>query len=151
MTPVRRRRARRPRAPPGRARGRARAGRRAPAGRAWARWGAGWGGGGWGGRAGAGKPVLGRGGRRPPGPRRWKAAVIGRYLDGENALADGLQDAFGPGQLNLADRGFFSMDRWTRFSGTGADLLWRVKNGAKSLPFRTLHVLQNGSQLGLLR
>ena len=60
------------------------------------------------------------------GTRRWKAAVIGRYLDGENALADGLQDAFGPGQLNLADRGFFSMDRWIRFSAAGADLLWRV-------------------------
>ena len=27
------------------------------------------------------------------------------------------------GMLNLADRGFFSMDRWTRFSGTGAHLL----------------------------
>ena len=32
--------------------------------------------------------------------------MIGRYLDGENALADGLEEHFGPGQLNLADRGF---------------------------------------------
>ena len=39
------------------------------------------------------------------------------------------RDAFGPGQLSLADRGFFSMDRWLRYSGTGAHLLWRVKNG----------------------
>ena len=66
------------------------------------------------------KPLLRLVGLLHSGTRRWKAAVIGRYLDGENALADGLQDAFGPGQLNLADRGFFSMDRWIRFSGAGA-------------------------------
>ena len=63
------------------------------------------------------KPLLRLVGLLHSGTRRWKAAVIGRYLDGENALADGLQDAFGPGQLNLADRGFFSMDRFIRFSG----------------------------------
>jgi hypothetical protein len=43
------------------------------------------------------------------------------------------------------------MDRWLRFSGTGANLLWRVKNGAKSVPFRTLKVLKDGSELVLLR
>ena len=43
------------------------------------------------------------------------------------------------------------MDRWLRFSGTGAHLLWRVKNGAKSVPFRTLCVLKDGSELVLLR
>src|SRR6202167_5357336 len=68
-------------------------------------------------------PLLRLVGLLHPAPRRWKAAVIGRYLDGENALADGLQDAFGPGQLNLADRGFFSMDRFIRFSGTVARLI----------------------------
>ena len=97
------------------------------------------------------KPLLRLVGLLHSGTRRWKAAVIGRYPDGENALADGLQDAFGPGQLNLADRGFFSMDRWIRFSGTGADLLWRVKNCAKSVPFKTLDVLKDGSELVLLR
>ena len=97
------------------------------------------------------KPLLRLVGLLHSGTRRWKAAAIGRYLDGENALADGLQDAFGPGQLNLADRGFLSMDRWLRFSGTGAHLLWRVKNGAKSVPFRTLKVLKDGSELVLLR
>jgi hypothetical protein len=96
------------------------------------------------------KPLLRLVGLLHSGTRRWKAAVAGRYLDGENALADGLQDAFGPGQLNLADRGFLSMDRWTRFSGTGAHLLWRVKNGAKSVPFKTLHLLKDGSELVLL-
>ena len=97
------------------------------------------------------RPLLRLVGLLHSGTRRWRAAVIGRYLDGENALADGLQDAFGPGQLNLADRGFFSMDRWIRFSGTGAHLLWRVKNGAKSVPFRTLKILEDGSELVLLR
>jgi len=64
------------------------------------------------------KPLLRLAGLLHSGTRRWKAAVTGRYLDGENALADGLQDASGPGQLNLADRGFFSMDRFIRFCCT---------------------------------
>jgi hypothetical protein len=97
------------------------------------------------------KPLLRLVGLLHSGTRRWRAAVIGRYLDGENALADGLQDVFGPGQLNLADRGFFSMDRFIRFSGTGAHLLWRMKNGAKCVPFKTLDVLKDGSELVLLR
>jgi hypothetical protein len=97
------------------------------------------------------KPLLRLVGLLHSGTRRWRAAVVGRYLDGENALADGLQDAFGPGQLNLADRGFFSMDRWLRFSGAGAHLLWRVKNGSKCVPFRTLKILKDGSELVLLR
>src|SRR6266566_3230908 len=97
------------------------------------------------------KPLLRPVGLLHSGTRRWKAAVIGRYLDGENALADELEPCFGPGQLNLADRGFFSMDRFIRFSGTGAHLLWRVKNGAKSVPFKTLDVLKDGSELVLLR
>ncbi len=75
------------------------------------------------------------------GSRRWKAAAIGGYHDGENALVDQLQHTLGAGMLNLADRGFFSMDRWLRFSGTGAHLIWRVKNGARSVPFRTVKAL----------
>ena len=43
------------------------------------------------------------------------------------------------------------MNRFIRFSGAGAHLLWRVKNGAKSVPFRTLDVLKDGSELVLLR
>ena len=73
------------------------------------------------------------------GTMRWKAAAIGGYHDGENALADQLEGALGPGQLSLADRGFFSMDRWLRFSGTGAHLLWRVKN---SRPLRPVPAAQ---------
>jgi hypothetical protein len=68
--------------------------------------------------------------------RRWIGAEIGGYHDGENDLADKLEWSFRPGMLNLADRGFFSMDRFLRFSATGAHLAWRVKNGAKCVPSR---------------
>ncbi len=81
---------------------------------------------------------------------RWIGAAIGGYHDGENALADQLEDSFTPGILNLADRGFFSMHRWIRFSGTGADLAWRVKNSAKSVPLKTLETLPDGSELVML-
>ena len=85
------------------------------------------------------------------GSRRWIAAAIGGYCDGENTLADELESSFTPGILNLADRGFFSMDRWIRFSASGVHLAWRVKNGAKSVPFKTLKTLTDGSELVLLR
>lgn len=98
-----------------------------------------------------GKPLLRLVGLLHSASRRWKAAAIGRYRDGENALADELEEYYGPGQLNLADRGFFSMDRWIRFAAAGAHLLWRVKNGAKSVPFKTLKILKDGSELVLLR
>jgi hypothetical protein len=83
--------------------------------------------------------------------RRWIGAGIGGYHDGENALADQLEDSFGPGMLNLADRGFFSMDRFLRFSARGAHLAWRVKNGAKCVPFKTVRELPDGSELVMLR
>ena len=81
---------------------------------------------------------------------RWIGAAIGGYHDGENALADQLEGSFRPGMLNLADRGFFSMDRFLRFSGTGAHLAWRVKDGAKSVPLKTLKTLPDGSELVML-
>jgi len=43
-----------------------------------------------------------------------------------------------------------SMHRWIRFSGTGAHLAWRVKNGAKSVPLKTLETLPDGSELVML-
>ena len=52
--------------------------------------------------------------------------------------------------LNLADRGFFSMDRFLRFSAAGAHLAWRVKNAAKSVPCKTVRVLPDGSELVML-
>ena len=81
---------------------------------------------------------------------RWIGAAIGGYHDGENALADQLEGSFGPGILDLADRGFFSMHRWIRFSAAGAHLAWRVKNGAKSVPLKTIRTLPDGSELVML-
>src|SRR2546430_1952529 len=83
-------------------------------------------------------------------PFRWIGAAIGGYHDGENAVAGQLEGSFRPGMLNLADRGFFSMDRFLRFSGTGAHLAWRVKDGAKSVPLKTLKTLPDGSELVML-
>jgi hypothetical protein len=82
--------------------------------------------------------------------RRWIGAEIGSYRDGENDLADRLEWSFGPGMLNLADRGFFSMDRFLRFSAAGAHLAWRVKSSAKSVPFKTIRELPDGSELVML-
>ena len=65
-------------------------------------------------------------------------------------LADQLEDSFRPGILNLADRGFFSMHRWIRFSAAGADLAWRIKNGARSVPLKTIRTLPDGSELVML-
>jgi hypothetical protein len=39
------------------------------------------------------------------------------------------------------------MNRWRVASGTGAHLIWRVKNGAKSLPARVITTLSDGSHL----
>lgn len=83
---------------------------------------------------------------------RWQLAAA---LDGaqvsEQVLVDQLEDALAPGTLNLADRNFFSMHRWVRFAGTGAQLAWRVKNGARSLPAKIIAVLPDGSTLVRLR
>ena len=81
---------------------------------------------------------------------RWIGAALGGYHDGENTLADELEGSFAPGMLNLADRGFFSMYRWIRFSGTGAELAWRVKNGGKSVPLKRVKTLPDGSELVML-
>lgn len=61
---------------------------------------------------------------------RWEAAANGGDHDAEDAIADQLESALGLGRLNLTDRGFFSIDRWLRFSGTGARLLWRARFAA---------------------
>ena len=81
------------------------------------------------------------------GSRRWIGAAAGGYHDGENTLVDELAGTLRPGMLNPRRPGFFCMDRWIRFSATGAQLCWRVKNGARSVPFKTL---PDGSGLVLL-
>jgi Transposase DDE domain len=86
--------------------------------------------------------------------RRWCDYKVVKPSDGWSLHSSCLVAArplcFTPGILNLADRGFFSMHRWIRFSGTGADLAWRVKNSAKSVPLTTLQTLPDGSELVML-
>ncbi len=98
----------------------------------------------------AGRPLLRVVAHVRTASRRWIGAEIGSYHDGENDLADRLAGSFRPGILNLADRGFFSMDRYVRFAAAGSDLAWRVKDSAKSIPARTLEVLPDGSELAVL-
>jgi hypothetical protein len=43
------------------------------------------------------------------------------------------------------------MHRWRRAAGTGAHLVWRVKNGRKSLPAKVITTLADGSSLVRLR
>ena len=53
-------------------------------------------------------------------------AALGPYSTSEKELADPLIDRLGEGMLCLADRGFYSFERFQRARGTGAQLLWRV-------------------------
>jgi hypothetical protein len=55
------------------------------------------------------------------------AAALGPYGTSENALADELLGALGEGMLCLADRGFYSFERFQNARAAGAELLWRVK------------------------
>lgn len=50
-----------------------------------------------------------------------------RYDTGEVTLANSVVELLRPGMLCLADRLFFSYKLWNKASGTGAELLWRVK------------------------
>jgi hypothetical protein len=85
------------------------------------------------------------------GTRRVLAAVLDSCAVSEQALWDRLVAQLTPGTLNLADRGFFSMHRWRTAAATGADLIWRVKNGTTSLPATVLATRPDGSQLVRLR
>jgi Insertion element 4 transposase N-terminal/Transposase DDE domain len=51
----------------------------------------------------------------------------------ELALAREVLPALGEGMLCLADRNFFGFEIWTLAQGTGAELVWRVKQG-RDLP-----------------
>ncbi len=58
-------------------------------------------------------------------------AVIGPYNTSENALSRKLLGRLVKGMLCLADRGFYSFEAWQTASGTGADLLWRMKDNIR--------------------
>jgi hypothetical protein len=85
------------------------------------------------------------------GTRRVLGAVLDSCALSEQALWDRLVGSLRVGTLNLADRNFFSMHRWRTASATGAHLVWRVKNGRKSLPARVITDLADGSYLVHLR
>jgi hypothetical protein len=85
------------------------------------------------------------------GTRRVLGAVLGSCALSEQALWDRLVGQLRVGTLNLADRNFFSMRRWRTASATGAHLVWRVKNGRKSLPARVITGLSDGSYLVRVR
>jgi hypothetical protein len=81
------------------------------------------------------------------GTRALLGAVSGPLLGkgtGEQTLARGLLDRLRPGMLLLADRGFYSFALWTAARGTGAHLLWRVKD---SLHLPVMQELPDGSYL----
>ena len=65
-------------------------------------------------------------------------AVIGAYTTSEVALAQELITRLEPGMLLLADRGFYSYALWAKATGTGADLLWRVKTSLAPTWVQTL-------------
>lgn len=71
-------------------------------------------------------------------------AEIGPYTTSENAMAAELLARLTPGMLCLADRGFYSFHAWNTAAGTGADLLWRVKD---NLRLETVAGLPDGSGL----
>jgi Insertion element 4 transposase N-terminal/Transposase DDE domain len=54
-------------------------------------------------------------------------AALGPYEKSENALADELLGALQTGMLCLADRGFYSFERFQNARASGAELLWRAK------------------------
>ena len=85
------------------------------------------------------------------GTRRILGAVMDSCAVAEPVLWDRLAGHLTPGTLNLADRGFFSLRRWHTATGTGAQLIWRVKNGTRALPVRIIAALPDGSVLVVLR
>ncbi|WP_159106886.1 IS4 family transposase [Streptomyces rishiriensis] len=62
------------------------------------------------------------------GTHRVLDARLGGYRDGERSLAYPLAGSTGPGDLVIADRGFWSVEFAHAFSATGADLLVRLQS-----------------------
>ena len=69
------------------------------------------------------------------------SAALGPYTTSELVLADELLGWLSPGMLCLADRGFYSFERFQNAHATGAQLLWRVGSNvearARSCPSAT--------------
>lgn len=71
-------------------------------------------------------------------------AALGPYSSSEQALADRLWGSLERGMLCLADRNFYSFERFQIARQTGAQLLWRV-NSTVALPRE--RTLEDGSYL----
>ncbi len=71
-------------------------------------------------------------------------AEVGSYSTGEIELARRLVARLQPGQLCLADRGFYGFALWNQAQETGADLLWRMRSSQRLDPDE---VLVDGSYL----
>lgn len=74
-------------------------------------------------------------------------AAIGAYATSETVLVGPLLDRLQPGMLVLVDRGLAGLALWRRAAATGADLLWRFRNGPTGLTPRPLRDLPDGSYL----
>ncbi|MGH3448057.1 MAG: IS4 family transposase [Nocardioidaceae bacterium] len=74
-------------------------------------------------------------------------AEAGPYTTSEAELARPLLDRLEPGMLMLADRGFTGFALWRRAAATGADLLWRARNGRTALTPHPAADLPDGSWL----
>lgn len=66
------------------------------------------------------------------------SAALGPYDSSEQELADRLLGTLGEDMLCLADRGFYSFERFQKARQTGAQLLWRVKANMRLPRERTL-------------
>ncbi|MFE5828259.1 IS4 family transposase [Streptomyces erythrochromogenes] len=103
-----------------------------------------------------GRPGSGRGQRRSAYPQVRVAALVecgthavfaaqtGALSVHEQQLIPGLLDRLTPGMLLMADRGITGFGLWQAASGTGADLLWRVR---KNIVLPVLQPLSDGSYL----
>ena len=69
---------------------------------------------------------------------------VGPYSTGEIELARRLVTRLEPGQLCLADRGFYGFRLWKAAAATGADLLWRMRSSQRLDP---IEILADGSYL----
>lgn len=74
-------------------------------------------------------------------------AEVGAYTTSEVELAGMLLGRLEPGMLVLADRGLAGFALWRRAAATGADLLWRFRNGTNALTPHPLQELPDGSWL----
>ncbi|WP_327687336.1 IS4 family transposase [Streptomyces sp. NBC_00467] len=103
-----------------------------------------------------GRPGSGRGQQRSAYPQVRVAALVecgthavfaaqtGPLSVHEQQLIPGLLGRLEPGMLLMADRGITGFELWQAASGTGADLLWRVR---KNIVLPVLQAFDDGSYL----